>query len=101
MPAASPSSILPRGGVPGLRGTPRACAANGFGAGLTAFTLFFFESGMPRLWDPSSEIDGIQRVTTDRYWLGIDPGEPAYDPHVVDEMHGLGAVEVRRVEGVP
>ena len=67
-------------------------------AAATAFILMLTLSGMPRLWDPSVELEGIERTTIDRYWLLIDPLDSAFDPAVVDEMRQCGALAVRRVE---
>jgi hypothetical protein len=67
-------------------------------AATAAYTLVLLLTGMPRLWDPAAEIDGIERTSIDRYWLVIDPRDQAYKPGVVEEMERCGALRVREVE---
>lgn len=65
--------------------------------GASAFGLMLLLSGLPRLYTPLSEIEGIERTTIDRYWLEIDLADPLYDRTVRGELTALGAVALREV----
>lgn len=39
------------------------------GAAFGAFVGLLIAMGLPRLWHPMFEVDGFDRVTTDRFWL--------------------------------
>ncbi len=67
-------------------------------AGITAFLLAIFLSGMPRLWEPVDEVEGVERTTLDRYWLALDPSDAMFDASVLDELLRLGATSIRRSE---
>lgn len=66
-------------------------------AGAAAFGLMLLSSGLPRLYTPLSEIEGIERTTIDRYWLEIDLSDPLFDPSVRGELTALGALALREV----
>src|SRR5580692_2887232 len=34
--------------------------------------------GLPRLWHPLAEVPGSERVTIDRFWLGVDSSDPLF-----------------------
>jgi hypothetical protein len=34
---------------------------------------------MPRYWHPVSEIEGFERATVDRFWVGVSRDDPRYD----------------------
>jgi len=42
------------------------------------FSLFFL-LGLPRLWHPLSEIEGFERATIDRFWVGVSGDDPRFD----------------------
>jgi hypothetical protein len=63
-----------------------------FGA-LTAFLLVFVRAGLPRLHRPLFEIDGIESVSIDHFWVGIEALEPIGEA-VHARMRELGAVGV-------
>lgn len=65
-------------------------------AGATAFGMMLLLSGLPRLYTPLCEIDGIERTSVDRYWLEIDLGDPLYDPSLRRELAELGAIAIRQ-----
>jgi hypothetical protein len=60
----------------------------------TAFALVFVRSGMPRLHHPLTEVEGIESVSIDRFWIGVEETPPV-DDAVRTRMLALGAVAVR------
>ncbi len=67
-----------------------------FAAG-TAFFLALVVNGLPRLYSPVFEIEGFERASIDRFFLGINVTERKLDPKVFDELTDLGALRVRPV----
>lgn len=53
--------------------------------------------GFPRLWSPLAEVPGSERVTVDRFWLGVDAADPLFGDAVEEDLLGLGAIQCRRV----
>ncbi len=53
--------------------------------------------GLPSLWHPVFEIDGFERASVDRFWLGIDPGDPALGIAVGDTAALMAAGALRVV----
>jgi hypothetical protein len=49
-------------------------------AGFTALFGLLITCGLPRLWHPAFEVEGFDRVTTDRFWVAIDWRDPLFDP---------------------
>lgn len=66
---------------------------------LTAFLLVFIRSGLPRLFRPIFEVDGIESASVDRFWLGVEQRD-ALDDAVRTRMVELGALAVRTI-GAP
>jgi len=68
-------------------------------ASLTGFFVTLGFSGLPRLYHPVFEVEGFDRATVDRYWLGIDAADPRFDERVADTLTRMGALRcVRREE---
>jgi hypothetical protein len=44
-------------------------------AALTTFVLVVLQCGLPRLAHPLFTIEGFDRVSDDRYWIGIEPSK--------------------------
>ncbi len=61
---------------------------------LAAFLLVFIRSGLPRLYRPVFEVDGIESASIDRFWLGIEESEPV-EESVRARMTELGALAAR------
>ena len=63
---------------------------------LTSFFGVFAFCRLPRLHHPLHEIEGFERSTIDRFWLGIDTSDPLYDPSRVEQLlvADLGALRV-------
>jgi hypothetical protein len=49
---------------------------------------------LPRLHRPLFEVEGFERASIDRFFIGIDSADPRYEPAVGDEMTRLGALRV-------
>ena len=63
---------------------------------LTAVVSVFAFAGLPRLHHPLFDVEGFERSTIDRFWLGIDTSDPLYDPTRVEALlvADLGALRV-------
>lgn len=48
-------------------------------ASLAVFVAMLARSGLPRLHKPVFEIDGFERTSIDRFWIGIDEAELGRD----------------------
>jgi hypothetical protein len=68
--------------------------------GVSAFLAVLLRSKLPRLYHPVFTIDGFERTTLDRYWLGIDHSDAKLDDEALASLVGLGAVVVHRSSGV-
>ncbi|MDP9034509.1 MAG: DUF3341 domain-containing protein [Myxococcota bacterium] len=63
---------------------------------LAAFLLVLLASGLPRLYHPIFEVDGIESASVDRFWLGMDEASPL-DEAVRARMTELGARAIRAI----
>jgi Protein of unknown function (DUF3341) len=62
----------------------------------TAFVLVFVRSGMPKLHDPVTEVDGIESASIDRFWIGVE--QVPVDDAVRARMDALGALAMRTLQ---
>jgi hypothetical protein len=69
-------------------------------ASLTGFFAMLGFSGLPRLYHRVFEIDGFERASIDRFWIGIDRDDPRYDERLSDELLGLGALRCELLGGL-
>lgn len=69
-------------------------------ASLTGFVAMLAFCGLPRIHHPVFAVDGFERATVDRFWLGIDFADPRYDEGLADELTRMGALRCQRI-GVP
>jgi hypothetical protein len=67
-------------------------------AATAGFLALFWACRLPRLRHPLFFVDGFDRVTLDRYWLGINAADPCFDPDFT-EAH-LRALQPERIEYV-
>jgi hypothetical protein len=67
-------------------------------AGLAGFFTLLWACGLPRLHHPLFEVEGFERASVDRFWLGIDASDPRFDERVTDELVALGALRCARQE---
>jgi hypothetical protein len=57
---------------------------------------------LPRLWHPVFQVDGFERASIDRFWLGVDVTDPRFvAPRLEDELRELGALRVANVGREP
>lgn len=70
-------------------------------AALPGFFALLGFSGLPRLHHPVFEIEGFDRASVDRYWLGIDEADPRFDVGVRDSLLAFGALRCERLEAEP
>ncbi len=56
-------------------------------------------SGLPRLHHPVFEVEGFERASVDRFWLGVDEADARFDERVGDELTRLGALRCARLGG--
>ncbi len=67
-------------------------------AGLAAVLGVLACSGLPQLWHPLFEVEGFERASVDRFFLGVDAADPRFEPeHLADRLAALGALRVSRV----
>jgi hypothetical protein len=66
-----------------------------------SFAAFFgllAASRLPRLWQPIFEVEGFERATIDRFFLGVDAADPRYRPdRLAALLPRLGALRVAAV----
>lgn len=63
------------------------------------FLSLFFLLGMPRLWHPTAEIDGFERATIDRFWVGVPVDDPRFDAARIEQaLAGSKPLRIVRVE---
>jgi len=68
-------------------------------ASLTAFFSALAFSGLPQISAPVFTVDGFDRASVDRFFLGLEATDPRFDPDLaIRVMHEAGAL---RVTGVP
>ena len=67
---------------------------------LAAFALVFVRSGLPRLHRPIFAVEGIQSVSVDRFWIGIEQARPV-DDNVCARMVGMGALSICTLQAGP
>ena len=71
-------------------------------AGLTIFVGLFVALRLPRLWRPELEINGLERVSDDRFWVSVGLGSGGGDVQRTSrELVDLGARRVVQVVGEP
>lgn len=64
---------------------------------VTGFVAMLWLCRLPRLHHPLFEVDGFERASVDRFWLGVDDVDPAFDGRVDDELARLGAIRCTRL----
>ena len=56
-------------------------------------------AGLPELHAPIFDVDGFNRASIDRFWVGVDERDPKYDADDVERLlHRLGAISVHRAK---
>jgi hypothetical protein len=63
------------------------------GAAVTAFVALFVLLRYPRPWSPEDEVDGFERATIDRFWIGMPVFASEHDrEHAATILQRSGAV---------
>lgn len=71
------------------------------GGGLTAVLALAIATGLPRFWSPLFEVDGFERASIDRFFLGVDLVDPRFAVTRLETlMRESGAVRVVNVGDV-
>ena len=65
---------------------PATFEATVLGAALVAFFGVLLALRLPELWAPVFEIDGFERSSVDRYWLGVDARDDRFEPRRVRRL---------------
>jgi len=66
---------------------------------LTGFVALMAFCGLPRLHHPVFEVEGFDRASVDRFWLGIDGADPRIDDRLPQELAAMGALRSERLGG--
>lgn len=66
-------------------------------ASLAGFFAILGLSGLPRLYHPLFEVDGYERASVDRFWIGVDASDPRFDDQVERVLEDSGALRWQRV----
>jgi hypothetical protein len=68
-------------------------------ASLTGFFSMLALSELPRLNHPLFEVEGFDRASVDRFFIGVDQADPRFDERVREELTALGALRCERLGG--
>jgi hypothetical protein len=63
---------------------------------LAGFFVMLGFSGLPRLSHPVFQVDGFDRASVDRFWIGIDASDPRFDDRLEGRLADLGALRCQR-----
>jgi hypothetical protein len=62
---------------------------------LAGFVLFLVLTRLPELWSPVFDVQGFERASIDRFWIGIDARDPSLVRSVGErDLISLGALTV-------
>jgi Protein of unknown function (DUF3341) len=76
---------------------PIAFESGVLAASIAGFLAILGLSGLPRLYHPMFEIDGFERASIDRFWIGVDARDPRFDDRVREVLESSGALRCERV----
>ena len=64
-------------------------------AALAGMIVYLALSGLPELWCPVFEVEGFERASIDRFWVGVDAADPRFDRAAVEGAFAeLGASRI-------
>jgi hypothetical protein len=63
------------------------------------FVAILALSGLPRLHHPMFEVDGFERASVDRFWIGVDARDPRFDDRLSELLLASGALRWERLGG--
>jgi hypothetical protein len=68
---------------------------------LAAFVALLIAARLPRLWSPVFEVEGFESASIDRFWVGVDLGDPGFSRRAIEAaMRDAGALRVVPVGGL-
>ena len=74
---------------------PATFEATVLGAALVAFLGVLLALRLPELWAPVFEVDGFERSSVDRYWVGVDARDNRFEPrHIRRLLEGAHPLRV-------
>ncbi len=66
---------------------------------LAGFLVFLILTRLPELWAPVFDVEGFERASIDRFWVGVDVRDPMYNPVQLErDFAELGAIRVARAK---
>jgi hypothetical protein len=69
-------------------------------ASVAGFLGLFWITRLPRLRHPLFAVEGFERATFDRYWVGINAADPCFDPDATEaHLRALGPERIAYVGG--
>ncbi|HLK36911.1 MAG TPA: DUF3341 domain-containing protein [Polyangiaceae bacterium] len=66
---------------------------------VTGFFVMLGLCGLPRLHHPVFEVDGFERASVDRFWIGVDDADPRFDADLPEQLASMGALRCARLPG--
>ncbi len=78
---------------------PIAFESGVLAASIAGFLAILGLSGLPRLYHPMFEVDGFERASIDRFWIGVEASDPRFDDKVREVLESSGALRCERVGG--
>jgi hypothetical protein len=70
-------------------------------ASVVGFVVLVAKCGLPRVAHPVDAVEGFDRASIDRFWLGVDREDPKFGDHLTARLRDLGALRCARVGGTP
>ncbi len=68
-------------------------------AAVSGIVLFLLTARLPELYSPLFDVAGFERASLDRFWLGVDERDPAFDREALARaLSELGAIRVAFAE---
>lgn len=78
---------------------PASFEATVLGGALVAFFGLLVALRLPQPWHPVFEIEGFERASIDRFWVGVDARDPHFEPQgcmsALQELEPLRVVRIR------
>jgi hypothetical protein len=78
---------------------PIAFESGVLAACLAGFVAILGLSGLPRLYHRVFEIEGFERASIDRFWIGVDARDPRFEDGVREVLEASGALRCAWIGG--
>ncbi len=79
---------------------PIAFESGVLASSIAGFIAVLGLSGLPRLYHPMFEVEGFERASVDRFWIGVDASDPRFDDRVAELLEASGALRCQRMGGL-